>query len=314
MLHGPQHDLGLGREARDVEARLEAKAGAHGREGGIAAGPGLVARRPQIARVGRLRRHADGMGDLARLHLVVAQQPRQDGQAGRVGPRPSGRSQRVGAEVPDRPGPRRRTPCAVVGVVELVERARGGVEHDGVAVARRALTSLDGRVGAEGVGPRSLSLAYWKATLTRDARPRPPCRACRRGSTGHPRARSRDAGAWSTASMLASHCGRWTSTGSEEMSVFQMLSDGNIGHPGAPGSGVPAAALVALEIDAALEQACEQSRTAECAYNAHGCHHFAPLEPLVRSLIFAQGHLNGCTYPDAPRSQAARRWPDKPQQ
>ena len=42
--------------------------------------------------------------------------------------------------------------------------------------------------------------------------------------------------------MLASHWALWTSTGSDEMSVFQMLSEGNIGQPGAPGTGVPARA------------------------------------------------------------------------
>ena len=43
-------------------------------------------------------------------------------------------------------------------------------------------------------------------------------------------------------SMLASHWALWMSTGSDEMSVFQMLSAGNIGHPAAPGTGVPALA------------------------------------------------------------------------
>src|SRR6202035_3191134 len=42
--------------------------------------------------------------------------------------------------------------------------------------------------------------------------------------------------------MLASHWGLCTWTGSDEMSVFQMLSDGNIGHAPAPGTGVPARA------------------------------------------------------------------------
>ena len=40
--------------------------------------------------------------------------------------------------------------------------------------------------------------------------------------------------------MLASHCGAVTSTGNDEMSVFQTLSTGNIGQLAAPGSGVPA--------------------------------------------------------------------------
>jgi hypothetical protein len=52
--------------------------------------------------------------------------------------------------------------------------------------------------------------------------------------------------------MLASHCAECVLTGRLAMLVFQMLSAGNVGQPAAPGSGVPADALVALEIDAAL--------------------------------------------------------------
>ena len=52
------------------------------------------------------------------------------------------------------PGPRRRAPRVVLGVVELVQRARGGVDHDGVAVAGGALSSFDRGVGAEGIRPR----------------------------------------------------------------------------------------------------------------------------------------------------------------
>ena len=44
--------------------------------------------------------------------------------------------------------------------------------------------------------------------------------------------------------MLASHWALWTSTGRAEMSVFQMLSAGNMGQFAAPGTGVPASAGV----------------------------------------------------------------------
>ncbi len=75
MLHGPQDDLGLGRVPGDVEARLEPEPSPHGRKGGVAPAARLVPSGPQVARVRGLRRHADGVGDLSRLHLVVAEEP-----------------------------------------------------------------------------------------------------------------------------------------------------------------------------------------------------------------------------------------------
>ena len=95
LLHGAQHHLGLGRVARDVVAGLEPEAGPHGRQVRVGRRPRLVAGRPQVRRVRRLGRHPDGVGDDARLHLVVAHEAREDRQAGRVGRRPAGRAQRV---------------------------------------------------------------------------------------------------------------------------------------------------------------------------------------------------------------------------
>jgi hypothetical protein len=46
------------------------------------------------------------------------------------------------------------------------------------------------------------------------------------------------------ASMLASHAALLGLTGRPEMSVFQTLSAGNMGQLGAPGTGVPADAVV----------------------------------------------------------------------
>ncbi len=92
------------------------------------------------------------MGDGARLHFVVAQQPRQDREPRCIGRRPSGRAQGVGVEIPDRPRTRRRARGAVPRVVELVEGAGGRVDHDGVAVAAGPLTTFNRRVGAEGIG------------------------------------------------------------------------------------------------------------------------------------------------------------------
>ncbi len=154
MLHGPKDDLRLGRVPRDVEARLEAEPRAHGRKVGVAVGPPPRDGRATDSSCRWSRRHADGVGDLARLDLVVAQQAGQDRETGGVGRRPPRGTQGVGAQVPDRPGPAVEPPGAVLGVVELVERARRGVDHDGVAVSGGVLPSLDRGVGAEGIRSR----------------------------------------------------------------------------------------------------------------------------------------------------------------
>ncbi len=154
LLHRPEDDLGLGREGRDVEARLQPETGAHRGEVGIVGRARGVARRPDEGIVRRVGRHADGVGDAARLHLVVAQEPRQDRQPGGVRRRPPAGAQRVRIEVPDRSGAGGGTRRAVVGVVELVEGARARVDHQGVTVAGRRRAAFDRRVSAKGVGTR----------------------------------------------------------------------------------------------------------------------------------------------------------------
>ena len=52
------------------------------------------------------------------------------------------------------------------------------------------------------------------------------------------------------ASMLANHVLLWALTGSEAMAVFQTLSAGNIGQPGAPGTVVAAPASLATAMSA----------------------------------------------------------------
>ena len=132
VLHGPQDHLRLGRVARDVVARLQTEPCAHGREVGVARRSGLVTGRPEIRRVRRLGRHPDGVGDRARQHLVVAEQTRQDGQAGGVRRGPSGRTERVRTEVPDGPRARRRSGRAV----PARRRARRGCRWTGRPSAR----------------------------------------------------------------------------------------------------------------------------------------------------------------------------------
>ena len=194
--------------------------------------------------VRRLGRHADGMGDAAREHLVVAHEAGQDGQTRRVGRRPTAGPQGVGVEVPDGPRAGGGSRRAVGGVVELVEGARARVDHEGVAVARRLRPTLNRRVGPEGVGPRIALVGVLEGRRSpRGARVTPRCRGSRRGCWGRRRVRSPGAGrssrrpCWPTTPAL---CG---STGSCEMLVFHTLSAGNIGQSGAPGSGVPAEAV-----------------------------------------------------------------------
>src|SRR5580658_592807 len=85
-------------------------------------------------------------------------------------------------------------------------------------------------------------------------------------------------------SMLASHWALWTSTGRDAMSVFQMLSAGNIGHPAAPGTGVPARAGPAPNATVAQKiPATDRTRTPEEASRVPrpARHHVRPL--MVRS-------------------------------
>ena len=113
-----------------------------------------MAGRPDERCIGRLGRHADGVGDAARLHLVVAHQAGEDREARGVGRRPAAGAQGVGVEVPDGPGARRRARCAVLRVVELVQGAGARVDHEGVPVAGRLCAAFYRRVGTERVRTR----------------------------------------------------------------------------------------------------------------------------------------------------------------
>ena len=164
MLHLDQDGLGVravprgtGAEPGDAEARLEPEPGAHRRQRWVRARARLVPGRPQVGRLGGLRGEPDRVGDRAagrdrRLDLAVVQQPRQDGQAGRVGGGPARRPEPVGGEAPDRAGAGLRARGRVPRLPQFVERAGGLVDHDRVAVATRVLAPLDQRVLAERVG------------------------------------------------------------------------------------------------------------------------------------------------------------------
>ena len=211
---------------------------------GLDAVPGLVAGRPEVRRVRRLGGHADGMGDGAGLHLVVAHEPREDRQAGRVGRCPAGRAEGVRVEVPDRPRAGRRARRAVLRVVELVEGARRRVDHDGVAVARGLLPAFDGRVGTEGIGPGIALVGVLEGDGHQGLRRGHDGVGHAVGVGGSPEGPKSGWRFVVALSMLASHAALCGSTGRLAIGVFQTLSAGNIGQLGAPGTGVPADADV----------------------------------------------------------------------
>ena len=120
-------------------------------------------------------------------------------------------------------------------VVELVVGARGGVDHDGVPVARGALATLDRRVGTEWVRPGIVS-----GGAERDGD-----QGMRRGHhrDGHAVLRPMDeieVGGGGALHALRRASALWGSTGKPAMGVFQTLSAGNTRALGAPGTGVPA--------------------------------------------------------------------------
>ena len=144
LLERAQDHLVLRREAADVVARLEPEPGAHGRVARTTAAR-LVARRPDV-RIGRSRRReADHVVDLARGHLVVADEPGQDRQARSIAGRPSERTHRVRVEIPRRTGPGcpRRTARMRIRAVQLPQPARVTIDDQHVAVAGGARAALD---------------------------------------------------------------------------------------------------------------------------------------------------------------------------
>ena len=92
------------------------------------------------------------MPDLLLLrHLVVAGEPRQDGQAGSGRARPAILAQRAGAQVEDGAAAGAITGPVPMRVVGLVEQAGVAIERDRVAVAAGAGPALDGDVRREGI-------------------------------------------------------------------------------------------------------------------------------------------------------------------
>jgi hypothetical protein len=100
----------------------------------------------------------------------------------------------------------------------------------------------------KGYGPGSLSLAYWNETLTRGCPDGTTVYGMPYGLVGSPDGPKSGWRFVVEEFMLASHCALCASTGSDEISVFHTLSDGNIGHVPAPGTGAPARAGPTLTV------------------------------------------------------------------
>ncbi len=193
LLQRSEDHLVLRREAADVVARLQPEPGAHRRIRG-AAGPGLVARRPDVG-TGRPRGgEADDVVDLARRDLVVADEARQDRQSRGVAGRPPERAHRVRGEVSRsrriRPSTRRRrsagTRCTAPTAGTRRDRRRG-------RAGRPTSSSLprSGRSAGPDTG-RGRSRRHSRTTRAPSAACRAPsCTGCRsaRRSTGPRRSR-----------------------------------------------------------------------------------------------------------------------------
>ena len=136
VLEGLQHDLGIGREARQAERRAQPEPRAHGRVG-RAARARLVRGRPDVG-ARAVRGESDRVADRPGLDLVRPEQERRDRQSRRVGRGEADGPHRVRGEIPHRAGPGGRLlPGAeVLQVVDLVELAAVLVDHDRVPVAR----------------------------------------------------------------------------------------------------------------------------------------------------------------------------------
>ena len=110
---------------------------------------------PDVEPLGHGCREAERVSDLTGCDLLVAYEPGQDRQAGRVGRGPPRRAQRVRPKVEDRP--RARVPAAVrlrVGCVELVQLAVVAIDDEDVAIAGAAGSAFDGWVRRDRVRPR----------------------------------------------------------------------------------------------------------------------------------------------------------------
>ena len=94
------------------------------------------------------------------------------------------------------------------------------------------------------------------------------------------------------------------STGSDEMSVFQMLSDGNIGHPGAPGTGVPARAGGASSATVTeLSAATERARTPKAAAGVRRPERHEDLPPMGPFIGTPVAGIETTSNPSRPRAR-----------
>jgi len=134
-----------GREAGDIEAGFQSEARSHGRILSAGERRCIVARGPHEGFAGLRNREAQGMANLARGDLVIAEQARENRQTGRIGRSPTGWTEIIQQEIEDRTGislpARTLRKCPV----KLVENAVVGIDGDGVAIAVARAAALNGR-------------------------------------------------------------------------------------------------------------------------------------------------------------------------
>ena len=181
LRHRTQHDPRLGGVRRDVVAGVEPEARPHRRVARIIGRAGLVACRPQVGPLRDRRGEADRMVDVARPHLVVAQEAREDRQAGGVGRRPAIGPQPVRAQVPHRARPCRPPPALQPRVPRLVQPTGARIDHDRVAIAVGVPAALDARGPAQRVA-HPVALV---GVLERHAHARPAVHDRHRDAVGH---------------------------------------------------------------------------------------------------------------------------------
>ncbi len=134
---------GVGREARRVIRRLEPDAQPHRRERRRGRVAGVVAGRIDVGLAGAVGREPQRVADRPGGDLVVADETGQDRQAGRIGARPAGRPEGVGAQVPGRAAPGVPAAARLRCREQLEQPARVLVDHEDVPVG--AALDLRGR-------------------------------------------------------------------------------------------------------------------------------------------------------------------------
>ena len=119
-----QNHLNVGGKARNIVVGAQAQAQAHGRVVGASQVRSIMTGWPDVGRLRLRRGKANGVANFTSQHLIVAHQPRQDGQPRRIGRGPAIGPQIMRIKVID--GPIGRFPTAVPvgkGIKHFVQQA-----------------------------------------------------------------------------------------------------------------------------------------------------------------------------------------------